>query len=34
MQVPVAKTYPLDDAPQALADFGGRKVGKLVVTFD
>lgn len=30
--VPVAATYPFDQAPQALAAFGGPKLGKLVVT--
>jgi NADPH:quinone reductase-like Zn-dependent oxidoreductase len=30
--VPVARTYHLDDAGQALADFGIHKLGKLVVT--
>lgn len=32
LRVPVADTYRLDDATQALADFGGHKLGKLVVT--
>ena len=32
LQVPVARTYDLDQAGQALADFGSHKLGKLVVT--
>jgi NADPH:quinone reductase len=32
LRVPVARTYPLDQAAQALADFGGHKLGKLVIT--
>jgi NADPH:quinone reductase-like Zn-dependent oxidoreductase len=32
LQVPVARTYRLDDAPQAIADFNAEKLGKLVVT--
>jgi NADPH:quinone reductase len=32
LRVPVARTYPLDQATRALADFGGNKLGKLVIT--
>jgi NADPH:quinone reductase-like Zn-dependent oxidoreductase len=32
LRVPVARTYPLDQATQALADFSGHKLGKLVIT--
>ncbi len=32
LKVPVARSYPLDQATQALADFGGHKLGKLVIT--
>ncbi len=32
LRVPVARTYPLDQAAQALADFSGHKLGKLVNT--
>ncbi len=32
LQVPIANTYPLDAAVQALADFNQPKAGKLVVT--
>lgn len=32
LRVPVARTYPLDQAVQAVADFGGHKLGKLVIT--
>jgi NADPH2:quinone reductase len=33
-RVSVQRTYPLEDAPQALADFGNGTVGKLVVVLD
>jgi hypothetical protein len=29
--VPVARTYPLERAAEAITDFGGHKLGKLVV---
>ena len=32
LRVPVARTYPLDEAAEALADFGRHKLGKLVIT--
>jgi NADPH:quinone reductase-like Zn-dependent oxidoreductase len=32
LTVPVAATHPLTDAATALADFGGHKLGKIVVT--
>ena len=32
LRVPVARSYPLDQATQALADFSGHKLGKLVIT--
>ncbi|GAA2296663.1 NADP-dependent oxidoreductase [Nonomuraea roseoviolacea subsp. roseoviolacea] len=32
LRVPVARTYPLAEAPRALADFAGGTVGKLAVT--
>ncbi len=32
LRVPVARTYPLDRATRALADFSGHKLGKLVIT--
>jgi len=32
LRVPVARTSPLDQATQALADFSGHKLGKLVIT--
>ena len=32
LRVPVARTYPLAQAAQAVADFGGHKLGKLVIT--
>ena len=31
LQVPVSQTYTFDEAPQAVADFGHHKLGKLVV---
>jgi hypothetical protein len=32
MRVPVARTYPPNQATRALADFSGHKLGKLVIT--
>ena len=32
LRVPVARSYPLGQATQALADFSGHKLGKLVIT--
>jgi NADPH:quinone reductase len=32
LRVPVTRTYPLADVPQAFADFGAGSVGKLAVT--
>ena len=32
LRVPVARTYPLDQATRALADFSGHKLGKLAIT--
>jgi NADPH2:quinone reductase len=32
LQVPISKTYALDDAPAALADFADGKTGKLAIT--
>ena len=32
LRVPVTRTYPLAQAAQAVADFGGHKLGKLVIT--
>jgi NADPH:quinone reductase-like Zn-dependent oxidoreductase len=32
LRVPIAHTYTLDQAPQAIADFGEHKQGKLVIT--
>jgi hypothetical protein len=32
LRAPVARTYPLDRATQALADFSAHKLGKLVNT--
>jgi NADPH:quinone reductase-like Zn-dependent oxidoreductase len=31
LQVPITRTYPLEAAPQALADFGGSHQGKLAI---
>ena len=31
LQVPVTRTYPLHEVPQALADFRGGTLGKLAV---
>ncbi|MEV4617353.1 NADP-dependent oxidoreductase [Asanoa sp. NPDC049573] len=31
LQVPITHTYPMSEAPRALADFRGHKLGKLVV---
>ncbi|MDG4826719.1 NADP-dependent oxidoreductase [Asanoa sp. WMMD1127] len=31
LRVPITHTYAMSDAPRALADFGGHKLGKLVV---
>ena len=32
LKVPVTRTYPLDEAAEAVADFGGHKLGKLAIT--
>ena len=32
LRIPVTRTYPLDDVPRALADFGAGAVGKFAVT--
>jgi NADPH:quinone reductase-like Zn-dependent oxidoreductase len=32
IRVPITATYPLEQAPQALADFGSGALGKLSVT--
>jgi len=32
LQVPVTRTYPLDEAAEAVADFGRHKLGKLAIT--
>ena len=32
LRVPVARTYPLDEAAGALADFSAHKLGKLAIT--
>jgi NADPH:quinone reductase-like Zn-dependent oxidoreductase len=34
LRVPVTRTYPLSDVPQALADFGAGTVGKFAITVD
>jgi NADPH:quinone reductase-like Zn-dependent oxidoreductase len=34
LRVPVTRTYPLSEAPQALADFGAGAVGKFAITVD
>ena len=31
LRVPITHSYPMSEAPRALADFGGHKLGKLVV---
>ncbi|MDQ1615977.1 MAG: hypothetical protein QOJ60_1916 [Actinomycetota bacterium] len=32
LQVPISATFPMDEAPAAVAAFGGHKLGKLVIT--
>ena len=32
LRVPIAMTYPFDQAAEALSAFSGRKLGKIVVT--
>jgi NADPH:quinone reductase len=34
LRIPVQRSYPLDDVPQAFADFAGGTIGKLVVRLD
>jgi NADPH:quinone reductase-like Zn-dependent oxidoreductase len=34
LQVPVARSYPFEEAASALAGFGEHKLGKLVITRD